>query len=76
MLLCHHGHCTGELVQQDEDGRCAMSEMIEAALGSLSPLLKVVKKGDALAEKTSLGTLFKGSDINVISRETGDGLRW
>lgn len=32
-------------------------------MGSLSPLLKVVKKGDTLAEKTGLGTLLKGSDI-------------
>ncbi len=39
------------------------TDMLEAALGSFSPLIKVVKKGDTFAEKTGLGTVLKGSDI-------------
>ncbi len=39
------------------------TEMLEAALGPFSPFLKVVKKGDSLAEKTGLGTVLKGSDL-------------
>lgn len=37
--------------------------LVEAALGPLAPMLKVVRKGDRLAEKTGIGTVLKGSDI-------------
>jgi|UPI0004DF6E93 predicted Zn-ribbon and HTH transcriptional regulator len=39
------------------------TELLEAALGPFAPLLKVVKKGDAFAEKTGIGTVLRGSDI-------------
>ncbi len=39
------------------------TEMVEAVLGPMAPFLKIVKKGDAFAERTGLGTVLKGADI-------------